>query len=75
MHITRDRTSPLFKSMCTQRTSCERINSQVKELGIEHLSVHNGRSVADLNTLIYVIINGRALSQATSINRGLLQMN
>ncbi|WP_220209319.1 transposase [Reticulibacter mediterranei] len=30
-----DRTSPLYKAVYTQRTSCERINSQAKELGIE----------------------------------------
>ena len=75
MRITLDRMSPLFKSIYPQRTSCERINSQAKELGIEHPSVHNGRSVANLNTLISVIINVRALSRAKSINRGLLQMN
>ena len=75
MRITLDRTGPLFKSIYAQRTSCERINSQAKELGIEHPRVHNGQSVANLNTLIYMIINIRALSRAKSINRGLLQMN
>jgi len=70
-----DRTSPLFKAVYTQRTSCERINSQAKELGIERPRVHNMRSVANLNTLIYLVINVRALQRAKSINRGLLQMN
>jgi hypothetical protein len=51
---------------------CERINSQAKELGIERPRVHNRRSVANLNTLIYVIMNVRALQRAKSINRGLL---
>jgi hypothetical protein len=32
----------------TQRTSCERINSQAKELGIERPRVRNGRSIANL---------------------------
>ncbi len=70
-----DRSSPLYKAVYTQRTSCERINSQAKELGIERPKVRNGQSVAHLNTLIYVIINVRALDRAKSINRGLLQMS
>jgi hypothetical protein len=70
-----DRTSPLYKAIYTQRTSCERINSQAKELGIERPRVHNGRSVANLNTFIYLVINVRALQRAKSINRGLLQIS
>jgi hypothetical protein len=70
-----DRASPLYHAVYTQRTCCERINSQAKELGIEHPKVHNGRAVANLNTLIYLIINVRALARAKSINKGLLQMN
>jgi hypothetical protein len=69
-----DRTSPLYHAVYTQRTSCERINSQAKELGIERPKVHNGRSVANLNTLIYVVINVRALQRAKSINDGLLSI-
>jgi hypothetical protein len=73
--VTLDRDSPLYHAIYTQRTSCERINSQAKELGIERPKVHNGRPVANLNTLIYLIMNVRALARAKSINRGLLQMN
>jgi hypothetical protein len=75
MRVSLNRDSPLYKAVYTQHTSCERINSQAKELGIERPKVRNGRSVANLNTLIYVMINVRALNRATSINRGLLQMN
>ena len=46
-----------------------------KALGIERPKVRNGRSVEHLNTLIYIIINVRALQRAKSINKGLLQMN
>jgi hypothetical protein len=67
-----DRTGPLYHAVYTQRTSCERINSQAKELGIERPKVRNGRSVANLNTLIYLVINVRALQRAQSINAGLL---
>ncbi len=70
-----DRNSPLYHVIYTQRTCCERINSQAQALGIERPKVRNGRSVANLNTLIYLVINGRALQRAKSINKGLLQMN
>jgi len=67
-----DRTSPLYHAVYTQRTACERINSQAQALGIERPKVRNGRSVANLNTLIYLVINVRALQRATTINAGLL---
>jgi len=70
-----DRTHPLYKAVYAQRTSCERINSQAKELGIERPRVHNMRSVANLNTLTYLVINVRALNRARTINRGLLQIS
>jgi hypothetical protein len=72
--VTLDRDGPLYHVIYTQRTACERINSQAKELGIERPKVHNGRSVANLNTLIYVVINVRALQRAKSINAGLLSI-
>lgn len=75
MRVMLDRNSPLYKVVYNQRTCCERINSQAKELGIERPKVRNRRSVANLNTLIYVIINVRALDRAKSINKGLLLMN
>ena len=75
MRVTLDRDSPLYHAIYTQRTSAERIHSQAKELGIERPRVRNGRSVANLNTLIYLIINVRALARAKSINKGLLHMN
>ena len=75
MRVLLDRTSPLYHAIYTQRTACERINSQAQALGIERPKVRNGRSVANLNTLIYLIINVLAPQRAKSINRGLLQMN
>jgi hypothetical protein len=75
MRLFLDRQSPLYQAVYTQRTSCERINSQAKELGIERPRVHNQRSVANLNTLIYLVINVRALHRARSINLGLLQIS
>lgn len=75
MRVLLDRESPLFHAVYAQRTACERINSQAQALGIERPKVRNGDSVKNLNTLIYLIINVRALQKAKSINRGLLLMN
>jgi hypothetical protein len=75
MRVLLDRDSPLYQAVYNQRTSCERINSQAQALGIERPKVRNGRSVANLNTLIYLVINAKALAKAQSINTGLLQMN
>jgi len=70
-----DRSGPLYQVVYNQRTACERINSQAQALGIEHPKVRNGRSVANLNILTYVIINVRALQKAHSINKGILYMH
>ena len=75
MRVNLDRESPLYHAIYTQRTSCERINSQAKELGIERPKVRNIHSVRNLNTLTYLIINVRALDRAKTINRGLLQIH
>jgi hypothetical protein len=58
-----DRESELFKDIYRQRTADERINSQAKELGIERPKLRNGRAIANQNTLIYVLINLRALQR------------
>jgi hypothetical protein len=70
-----DRDGPLYHIIYNRRTSCERINSQAKALGIEYPKVRNIHSVRNLNTLIYLIMNVRALQKAKSINTGLLHMN
>ena len=74
MRVLLDRASPLYHAVYTQRTCAERINSQAQALGIERPKVRNGRSVEHLNTLIYIVINVRALAKAKSINTGLLQI-
>lgn len=70
-----DRTAPLYKAVYTQRTSTERINSQSEALGIKRPKVRNGHSVANLNTLTYIIINAKALQRARSINASLLPVS
>jgi|SRR5581483_3683633 len=73
--VTLNRDGPLFHALYNQRSGCERINARAKELGIERPRLRNARSIARLNTLIYVIVNVRVLQKAKSINAGLLQMN
>jgi hypothetical protein len=58
-----DRSSQAYKDVYRQRTATERINSQAVELGIERPKLRNGRAIANLNTLIYVLINLRALQR------------
>lgn len=58
-----DRESEAFKRIYNQRSACERINSQALALGIERPHLRNGRSIANTNTLIYVLINLRALDR------------
>lgn len=56
-----DRDSTIYKEVYKQRTASERIHSQAKELGIERPRLRNGQAIANQNTLIYVLINLRAL--------------
>jgi len=58
-----DRDSDLYKQVYRQRTATERINSQATELGIERPKLRNGAAIANLNTLIYILINLRALQR------------
>jgi hypothetical protein len=58
-----DRDSRLYKTLYNQRSATERINSQAKTLGIERPKLRNGAAIANLNTLIYVLINLRALTR------------
>jgi hypothetical protein len=56
-----DRDSDIYKQAYKQRTASERINSQAVALGIERPKLRNGTSIANHNTLLYVLINLRAL--------------
>ncbi len=73
LRVLLDRTSPLYHAIYVQRTSAERINSLSQALLIERPKVRNSRSVARLNTLIYLLINTRTLQRARSINSQLLR--
>jgi hypothetical protein len=56
-----DRQSDAYQQVYKQRTASERINSQALALGIERPKLRNGQAITNLNTLIYVLINLRAL--------------
>ena len=73
LRVLLDRTSPLYHAIYVQRTSAERSTSLSQTLGIERPKVRNGRSVARLNTLMYLLLNTRAMQRARSINSQLLR--
>ncbi len=58
-----DRSSQQFKDVLKQRTATERINSQAVDLGIERPKLRNAASIANHNTLTYVLINLHALQR------------
>jgi hypothetical protein len=58
-----DRNAQVYKDIYKQRTAVERINSQAVELGIERPKLRNGQAIANLNTLIYTLINLRLLQR------------
>ncbi len=72
MRVLLDRDGPLYKAIYRQRTCAERINSQAQALGIERPKVRHRPAVARLNTLIYILINAKALGRARAINASLL---
>lgn len=58
-----DRQGPLYKDIYRQRTATERINSQAKALGIERPKLRNQQSITNYNSLIYLLINLRAIQR------------
>lgn len=63
MRLQLDRQAPAYKIIYKQRTATERINSQAKAHGIERPKSRNGASIAHRNTLIYVVLNMKALQR------------
>ncbi len=63
LRYTLDRESQAYKDIYKQRTAVERINSQAVALGIERPHIRNGQAIANLNTLIYLLINLRVLQR------------
>jgi hypothetical protein len=59
--VSRSFSEDLYKQVYKQRTASERINSLAVELGIERPKLRNGQAITNQNTLIYVLIELRAL--------------
>jgi hypothetical protein len=66
-----DRESNAYKDVYKQRTATERINAQAVALGIERPKLRNQPAIANLNTLIYCLINLRALQRVYARKRSL----
>ena len=58
-----ERDSAEYKTIYKQRTADERINSQALDLGIERPKLRRQSAITNQNTLIYVLINLRALQR------------
>jgi hypothetical protein len=58
-----DREGQAYKQLYAKRTMVERINSQAEALGILHPKLRRGSAIANQNTLLYVLINLRALQR------------
>jgi hypothetical protein len=56
-----DRQGEAYKEAYKQRTATERINAQAKALGIERPHLRSQAAITNQNTLIYILINLRAL--------------
>jgi len=69
-----DRQSALYQEIYAQRTATERINSQAVDLGIERPKLRNQQAIANLNTLIYVLLNLRALHRIRAQKARLTQV-
>jgi hypothetical protein len=57
LRYTMDRQDEKYKQVYRQRTASECIFSQAVQLGIERPRLRNGQAIANLNTLIYTLIN------------------
>jgi hypothetical protein len=58
-----NRESAAYKAVYNQRTAVERINSQAVALGIERPKLRNQQAIANQNTLIYLLINLKAIQR------------
>jgi len=58
-----DRHGEAYKAVYDQRTATERINSQATALGIERPHLRSQTAIANHNTLLYVVLDLRALER------------
>lgn len=65
LRYTLKRDTEEFEHVYKQRTAAERIFSRAVQLGIERPHLRNGKAIANINTLIYVLVNLRTLWRIT----------
>ena len=70
-----DRDGDQYKDIFRQRTATERVNSQATALGIERPKLRNRQSIANQNTLTYILINLRALGRVRARKRAIARSN
>jgi hypothetical protein len=58
-----DREGAEYKQLYAKRTMVERINSQAEALDILHPKLRRGTAIGNRNTLLYLLINLRALQR------------
>jgi hypothetical protein len=64
-----DRESEAYKLLYNQRTATERIKALALELGIERPKLRNQAAIANQNTLIYTLLNLRALQRVRQLKQ------
>lgn len=69
-----DRESAAYKHLYKQRSATERVNALAFDLGIERPKLRNRASITNQNTLIYVLLNLRALQRVRRRKQRLLQL-
>jgi hypothetical protein len=62
-----DRHSEAYQAVYSQRTATERIFSQAVALGMERPKLRNQQAVANQNSLIYLLINTRAMQRVLNL--------
>ncbi len=67
LRVELDRHSDEFDTAYNDRTAAERINSQAKALGIERPKLRRIRSICNQNTLIYIVINLKAIQRVRAL--------
>lgn len=63
LRLQMDRSSPEFDKAYDDRTAAERINSQAKHFKIERPKLRRIASIRNQNTLIYIVINLKAIQR------------
>lgn len=64
-----DRHSDTYLQLYNQRTASERINALALELGIERPKLRHQQAITNQNTLIYILLNLRALQRVRQLKQ------